>query len=351
MRILSRLLLRLTESVESELLASNTLLIAQVKALQTQLGKPPRLSDAQKIELARLAKGLSPEVREQMRLVPRPSTMLGWYRRLIACQYDGSSQRQGPGRPRLRAQTEALILQLSRENPRWGAQKIRGALKHVNIKVCHQTIQNVLKRNGYHPAPRHEAEESWARFLRIHAAVTVSTDFFTATVLTFRGLLTFYVLFVMDLDRRCVEVAGITLHPNEAWMMQVARNLTSSDDGFLQGKSRIIMDRDAKFTRQFRSYLRREGIEVIRLPPLSPNLNAHAERWVRSIKHECLDQVILIGKASLQKAVREYVAHYNAERVHQGIQQEIPIPLEINTERNMPVQCTSRLGGLLTFYH
>jgi transposase InsO family protein len=351
MRFFARLLARLSESVESELLASNALLEAQVKALQAQLGKPVRLTDAQKIELARLAQGLSPAAREQACLLAKPSTMMGWYRRLIARKFDGSAHRRQPGRPRIKPSTEELILHFAKENPRWGCLKICGALKQLDVKVSHQTILNVLRRNGYHPAERHAGADSWAWFLNIHRSIVVATDFFSVEVLTPRGLVTYFVLFFIELERRTVYLAGITAHPNEQWMMQVARNLTMADSGFLIGKAHVIMDRDAKYCPRFRAYLRREGIRVIRSPPMSPNMNAYAERWVRSVKHECLRFIIPVSRASLERALGEYVAHYNAERIHQGLDQEIPIPLSPRTRQSGPVQRTSRLGGLLNYYH
>jgi putative transposase len=141
-----------------------------------------------------------------------------------------------------------------------------------------------------------------------------------------RGLVTHYVLFFIDIANRAVKIAGITPHPDSRWMTQIARNLTDLNDGFLRGKSYLILDRDTKYSDAFRSVLVREGIQVIRLPPRSPNLNAFAERFVRSIKEECLRRMIFFGAASLQHAVRQFMAHYHSECNHQGLDNRLPRP-------------------------
>ena len=160
---------------------------------------------------------------------------------------------------------------------------------------------------------------TWAEFLRAHWSVLAAADFFTVEVWGLRGLVTIYVFFVIELATRRIEIAGITPSPNEAWMMQIGRNLTDPIDGFLEEKKFLILDRDSKFSSVFRDLLKDTNIGVVRLPPRSPNLNAYAERFVRSIKDECLNRMIFFGERSLRKATREYAAHYHRERNHQGI--------------------------------
>src|SRR5450830_699167 len=144
------------------------------------------------------------------------------------------------------------------------------------------------------------------------------TDFFTAEVLTLRGLVTYYVLFFIHLESRKVDIAGITVHPNEQWMQQMARNATMEECGALRDCRFLLHDRDTKYTRSFRAIIVSGQVKPLALPAHSPNLNAYAERWVRSVKEECLSKMILFGERALRRALNEYVSHYHAERNHQG---------------------------------
>jgi transposase InsO family protein len=191
----------------------------------------------------------------------------------------------------------------------------------------------------------------WSTFLRAHRECLVATDFLTVEVRTIRALVTHYVLFFIDIVNRAVKIAGITPHPDSRWMMQIARNLTDPNDGFLRGKRYLILDRDTKYSDAFRSVLVREGIQVVRLPARSPNLNAFAERFVRSIKEECLSRMIFFAPASLQHALRQFMAHYHTERSHQGLENRIPQPMSVAALPHHPVQRRQRLGGMLSYYH
>ena len=191
----------------------------------------------------------------------------------------------------------------------------------------------------------------WSVFLKAHWRSIVAADFFTAEVWSLRGLVTYYVLFIIELARRIVHIAGITTQPNESWMMQVARNLTDKFSGSLVGKSHLILDRDTKYTAQFRRLIAESRTAVIRLPPRSPNLNAYAERFVRSIKEECLDRMIFVGQASLRRAVTEFVVHYLGERNHQGLGNQLIQPGRRFSTEGASVGRRQRLGGLLSFYH
>ena len=167
---------------------------------------------------------------------------------------------------------------------------------------------------------------------------------------TFKGLVTYYILFFIDIASRSVHIAGITPHPDNRWMTQIARNVTDTEGGFLRGTRYLILDRDTKYSDEFRKALDREGIRLIRLPPRSPNLNAFAERFVRSIKSECLNRMIFFGQASLQHAIGHFMAHYHAERNHQGLANQLlrPTPIAVPSR---PVQRQQRLGGILNYYH
>jgi putative transposase len=175
-----------------------------------------------------------------------------------------------------------------------------------------------LRRHGLPPTPERKRTTTWAEFVRTHLDLLAGTDFFTAEVLTLRGLVTYYVLFFIHLESRRVAIAGITVHPNEAWMKQMARNATMDEHGALLGCRYLLHDRDTKFTRSFRAIIASGNVEPVVLPAQSPNLNAYAERWVRSVKEECLSKVILFGERSLRRALNEYVEHFHAERNHQG---------------------------------
>ena len=186
------------------------------------------------------------------------------------------------------------------------------------MTVSAQTVGNVLKRYGIPPAPERKTTTTWKEFIRTHLDVLVATDFFTAEVWTLGGLVTYYVLFFLHLGSRKIHVAGVTPHPDEAWMVQVARNVTMEEWGFLAPGQYLIHDRDTKFCAAFQQIVDDAGVERVVLPPRSPNLNAYAERWVRSVKEECLSRLIRFGEASLRYALGQYVAHFHHERNHQG---------------------------------
>jgi putative transposase len=201
------------------------------------------------------------------------------------------------------------------------------------------------------PAPERKRTTPWATFIRTHLAVLAGTDFFTVEVLTLRGLVTYYVLFFIHLESRKVDIAGITIHPNEPWMKQMARNATMEECGTLQDCRYLLHDRDTKYTLSFRAIIKSGHVKTLVLPAHSPNLNAYAERWVRSVKEECLSKIILFGERSLRRALREYVEHYHAERNHQGKSNVLLFPRASGIRPDGPVRCRERLGGLLRYYH
>ena len=240
---------------------------------------------------------------------------------------------------------------MAKENRDWGYDRIVGALANLGYEVCDQTVGNVLQRHALPPAPERKRTTPWPAFIRTHLALLAGTDFFTAEVLTLRGLVTYYVLFFIHLESRRVDIAGLTVHPDKAWMKQIARNLTAADDGFLNGKRYVLMDRDAKFSEAFRSILEESGVEPVLLPPRSPNLNVHLERFFRSLKEECLDRMIFFGEKSLRKAVNEFVDHYHHERNHQGLGNRLLEPTDEVGAVTGAVECRERLGGILKYYY
>jgi putative transposase len=241
-------------------------------------GRRLRLTDTERRRLAALAHPLDRTRLQEVATIATPDTLLRWYQRLIAQKFDGSQQRRQCGRPRI-----------AEENRTWGYRRIQGALANLGHPIDAITVRNILRRHHLEPAPkRRKAGMSWPQFLKIHWDVLAATDFFTVEVATWHGLVTYYVLVVMELSTRRVHLAGITPHPTAAFMTQCARQLTDPLDGFLLGKRYLVHDRDTKYTQAFDALLKDSGVEPIVLPPRSPNLNAYCERFVRSIKEEAL---------------------------------------------------------------
>jgi transposase InsO family protein len=322
----------------------------EVKVLREQLDKKPRFTDAQRRRLAAKAQKLGRERLRRFASIVSPKTLLEWHRRLIARQYDGSSPRSA-GRPCTPADIRELILRMARENRTWGYTRIQGALQNLGHQLGRSTIAKVLKEAGLDPAPQRQKQTTWKEFLRSHFAVLSAADFFSVEVWTAVGLVRYHVLFVIRLATREVEIAGIIPEPHGEWTKQVARNLTDGLDGFLAGCRYLIHDRSSLFTPDFAMILQSAGIKTVRLPARSPNLNAYAERYVRTIKEGCLDRMILIGEGSLRRAIREFVAHYHTERNHQSLENKIIRPESGAFPSVGEVDCRKRLGGMLRYYY
>ena len=348
----ARLLAFVTGLVNQELLLRNEYLAAENRVLRAHLPSRLRLSDPERSTLAEIAKRLGRKALKDIARVAQPDTILGWYRRLVAQKFDGSRQRAYPGRPRVSPEVEALVVRLARENRGWGYDRIVGALANLGHPVSDQTVGNVLRRHNLAPAPERSRTTTWKEFIRSHFEVLAGTDFFTVEVLTWRGLVTYYVLFFIDVGSRRVSVGGITPHPDSSWMAQVARNATMEDTGYLNGCRYLLHDRDKKFCREFRETLAAGGVKCTPIPARSPNLNAHAERWVRSIKEECLSKLILFGENSLRRVVTDFVEHYHQERNHQGKDNLLlfPVSAPSTPAPQGAIRCRERLGGLLRYY-
>jgi putative transposase len=224
-------------------------------------------------------------------------------------------------------------------------------LKHLGYTISDQSVGNILKRHGILPAPQREKTTTWKEFIRTHMDVLVATDFFTTEVWAWGGLVTYYVLFFIRLGTREVRVAGTTPQPDQRWMVQIARNMTMADWGFLAPGQCLLHDRDGKYCLAFQRIIDEAGVKRVPLPPRSPDLNAYAERWVRSAREEALSRLILFDERALRHTLRHYEVHYHAERPHQGIGNVIlsPSPDHV-TKRVHPIGCRERLGGLLKFY-
>ncbi len=278
------------------------------QVLREKLGKKRiLLTDNQRRRLAVKGRILGRRMLEEVGTLFTPDTILRRHRLLVAKKWDYSERRKSVGRPRIRQVIVNLILRFAKENPSWGFDRIQGALANVGYHIPDTTVGNVLKQLGIEPAPDRKQQATWATFLKAHWDVLAAIDFTTVEVWTKGGLVTFYLLFVMELKTRRVCFAGLTTSPNESWMKQVAKNLTDCEDGFLQGKRYLLMDRDTKFCASFRDLLEDQQVKPVRLPPRSPNLNAHIERFFGSLKSECLNRMIFFGEKSLRSAVQAYV--------------------------------------------
>ena len=345
------LLAYITGTVDQELLLRNEYLVTENRILRHQIKGRVCLRDDERKTLAAIGKQLSKQALAEVASLVTPDTILAWHRKLVAQKFDGSRQRKVPGRPRIDKELEALVVRLAQDNRSWGYDRIVGALANLGYTISDQTVGNILKRHGIAPAPERKTTTTWKEFIRRHMDVLVATDFFTAEVWTLGGLVTYYVLFFIHLGSRKVQMAGVTPHPNEAWMVQVGRNMTMEEWGFLSSGQYLIHDRDTKFCAAFQQIIDAAGVERVVLPPRSPNLNAYAERWIRSVKDEALSRLMLFGERSLRHVLQEYMEHYHHERNHQGKGNVLLFPSAGQGHKGEGlVQCRERLGGLLKYY-
>jgi putative transposase len=345
------LLAYITGTVDQELLLRNEYLVTENRILRNQIKGRVHLSNGERTSLAKIGKQLGRQALAEVATIVKPETILAGHRTLVAKKFDGSPQRKAPGRPMIDSEVEALAVRMARENRSWGYDRIVGALANLGYPISDQTVGNILKRHGIPPAPERKTTTTWKEFIRMHMEVLVATDFFTAEVWTLGGLVTYYVLLFIHLGSRKVHVAGVTPHPETRWMVQMARNVTMEQWGFLAPGLYLIHDRDGKYCPAFQHIIDAAGVMRVPLPPRSPNLNAYAERWVRSVKEECLSRLILFGEAALCRALHEYVEHYHHERNHQGKGNVLLFPaVSQDFERAGPMRCRERLGGLLKYY-
>ncbi len=281
--------------------------------------------------------------RGQHGLAVTPQTLLRWQRQLVRRRW---TQPQRPaGRPPVERRVRELVLRLARENPRWGYPRIAGELRKVGVCVSPSTVRRLLLAAGLKPAPRRNGP-SWREFLRQQAASVLACDFFTVETITLHR---YYVLFFIELGSRRVHLAGCTTNPTGGWVTQQARNLSFT--GLFERQRFLIHDRDSKFSASFDEVFRSEGIRVIQTPIRAPRANAYAERFVRTIRAECLDWLLILGRAHLERVLHRYVTHYNAERPHRAL---ALLPPEGNDTRNQPSANTIErhdiLGGLIHEY-
>ena len=312
----------------------------QLAVLRRQVARP-RFSSSDRALVVLLAR-LVPRERWAAWLV-KPDTILRWHRELVRRHW--TYGRRVSGRPPLPDKTVELIVRLARENPRWGYLRIVGELKKIGVVVSKGSVANVLRRHRLPPAPRRSGP-TWTEFLRAQADAIVATDFFTVDTVLLRR---YYALFVIELDRRVVHLLGVTANPNDPWVTQVARNFcTALEDG---GRSLrfLIRDRDTKFTASFDEIFASIGIEIVLTPVRSPRANAFAERWVRTVREDCLDQLLVLSRRHLERIMTEYVAPYNQGRPHRSL--NLTAPQRAAAVRSAGhVRRRDILGGLIHEY-
>lgn len=326
------------------------LLRHQLLVLQRQVARP-QLRPADRALLAAFSRALPRAAWSSF--IVTPATLLRWHRELVARRWTYSHRR--PGRPATAVEVRELVVRLARENPGWGYRRIQGELVGLGIKIAASTVWTILREAGIEPAPR-RLETSWTEFLRRQAASIIECDFLTVDTIFLKR---FYILFFIELASRRVHLAGVTANPDGAWVTQQARNLIMRLDDHGVSVRFLIRDRDSKFTRDFDQIFRSEGIRVIKAPVQAPRARAHAERWVGSLRQECLDRLLIVGRRHLEHVLGVYVPHYNTHRPHRALDQQPPVakpppggerapsgePLQLDRLRRR-----DRLGGLLHEY-
>jgi putative transposase len=301
----------------------------------------PSFRAADRAFLAALARLLPPRRRQ---LIVTPQTLLRWHRELVRRKW--TQPRRAPGRPPVDDRVQELVLRFARENPLWGYPRIAGELLKLGLRVSPSTVRRLLLAAGIEPAPRRSGP-SWREFLRPQATTTLACDFFTVETISLRRL---YVLFFIEVGSRRVHLAGCTTNPTGAWVTQQARNLSFT--GVFERMRFLIHDRDSKFSAAFDEVFRSEGIKVIHTPIRAPQANAYAERFVRTVRAECLDWLLILGRRHLERVLRVYTTHYNSERPHRGLALQLPDPASAASPPPAGrIERRDRLGGLIHEYY
>jgi hypothetical protein len=308
------------------------------------------LTTLQKKRLANKTINLNKHILEDIIKIFQPKTVIGWQKDLIGKKYDSTASRDETKRgPKITPpEVVAEVLKLARRNPEWGYERIASCIKYLGFKISKSTIKRILLDYGLTPDPDQKNHIEWERFISAHKDVLAATDFFTVELLTEQGLQRCMVLFFIDIGTREVKIAGIQNNPDGQWMEQMARNLTDPFDGFLIGKKYLIHDRDSLYTKKFCKIMEGSGITPKRLPGFRPVMNSFAETFVKTIKTECLNKLILTSEAQLRYVLRTYENFYNTQRPHRGLGGKMIKPLA--QEEDGEIVEFNYLGGLLRSY-
>jgi putative transposase len=344
--VLVRLLLglRLLRSRRAAAQEVELLILRHKVGVLRRTAERPRWRVGDRLILAALSRCVPRE--EWARFPVRPETLLRWHRALVRRQWVAFGARRGPGRPPMAPQLEALIVRLARENPRWGYRRIQGELLKLGYAVSATAIQTVLRRHRVPPAPR-RAGLAWPAFLRAHAAGLLACDFFTVESVRLQLL---YVLFFIEVQTRRVVLVGCTAHPTAAWVTQQARNAVWDLEAAGARPTVLLRDRDTKFAPTFDAVFAAEHVRVVQTPVRAPRANAFAERWVRTVREDCLDWLLILSERHLRRVLHEYVGHYNRSRPHQSLGLRTPLPRGHPPATAGEVVRHDRLGGLIHEY-
>ncbi len=328
------------------------LLRRQLAIVDRARDKPLRVSRVEKLTLVVLAaqlKAVTGWPVKQFSNVLRifqPKTVFKWHRELVRRKWTRQAHEQR-GRPRTNQEIERLIVRLARENRVWGNLKIAGELAKLGIELSDETVAGILRRYGIPRAPERGGSPSWRHLMSHYTDQILACDFFTLETFF---LQTLYVFLFIELGSRRVHFAGCTEHPNSAWVNQQARQVVWNLEGRSPRLHFLIHDHDSKFTETFDTIFAAEHILVIHTPVRAPNANAFAERWVRTVRNECLDKLLIFNEAHLRRVLGEYTAYYNVARPHQALAQQTPIP-RTNSPADGPVRCRPILGGVQNDYY
>lgn len=349
-------------------------LIEANKILKSKLeadGKRIKYTDAERARLAKKGRKLKWSKLKEFSFFITPETIIRWHNKFIAKKY--TARNPNPTKAKItRERIVKIVCNMASDNINWGAGKIVGALKHLGIRRSKATVARIMKSNGFDPMPsggHTKVNKSWLKFIKTHLHLMSGADFFTQEVWTMRGLVRYMVFFVVDCGTKKVKIVHISHSFCGDTMLRIALQMTDYFDGILKGKKFLFCDKDVLYTKKFKSILENSGVKVRQVP--SPVCNPHAERFVKSIKSECLNHIICFGEGMLRRAVKEYEAYYNTERPHQNLENELICPSDNKYKEHLDltknedtleslyksgkdsqlIVKTERLGGLLNFYY